>query len=203
LARGRTRSFDREEALSTAIRIFAAKGYAATRVAELCAAMGIASPSFYAAFTSKETLYEEAIERVAHDKVEAIFSALEPARDTREGVQDVLLRTVDEGSKPLGPPGCLVTLSFVDDEESPRLGALGRDKRRLGYEVFLDWLKLGREKGDVPVGASIEAMARMIATFQQGIAIQTRDGIAPDLLKPAILALMSGWPWFHGDAAAA
>jgi AcrR family transcriptional regulator len=163
--------------------------------------MGIASPSFYAAFTSKEALYEEAIERVAADKVEAIFSALEPLRPTREGVQDVLLRTVDEGSKPLGPPGCLVTLSFVDDDESPRLGALGRNKRRLGYEVFLDWLKLGLEKGDVPAGASIEAMARMITTFQQGIAIQTRDGVAQELLKPAIGALMSGWPWFPVDPA--
>jgi AcrR family transcriptional regulator len=195
LARGRTRSFDRDQALTVAVRLFADKGYAATRVAELCQAMGINSPSFYAAFTGKEALYEEAVERVAADKECAIFSALDPARPTRDGIEDVLLRTIDQGATPVGPPGCLVTLSFVSEDDSPALSALGREKRRVAYDVIRDWIADGVGKGDLAPDTPVEALARMVATFQQGIAVQTRDGVPAETLRPAVLALMAGWPW--------
>lgn len=195
LARGRTRSFDRDQALSAAVRLFAGKGYASTRVAELCEVMGINSPSFYAAFTSKQVLYEEAIERVAADKEEAIFSALEPARSTRDGVEDVLLRTIEQGLRLDMPPGCLVTLSFVSEDDSATLNALGREKRSLGYQVIRDWVARGVEKGDLMPGTPVEPLARLVATFQQGIAVQTRDGVPAAVLRSAVLALMAGWPW--------
>jgi AcrR family transcriptional regulator len=195
LPSGRTRSFDRAIALRVAVRMFAERGYAATRIADLCNAMGIATPSFYAAFTSKEAVYEEAIELVASDKVEAIFSAFDTARTTRAGIEEILLRTIEEGSRPDGPAGCLVTLSFVGDEDSPTLGALGRQKRSMAYEAIRSWLEEGVARGHLPPEADAEAIARMIAMFQQGVAVQSRDGVPRGVLEAAVLALMAGWPW--------
>ena len=63
--RGRPRAFDREAALAQATRLFWLKGYEATSIADLTEAMGIGSPSLYAAFGSKEALYAEALRHYA------------------------------------------------------------------------------------------------------------------------------------------
>ena len=59
--RGRPRSFDSKEALAAAQAAFARKGYSATTLDDLSAAMGINRPSLYAAFSDKETLYQKAL----------------------------------------------------------------------------------------------------------------------------------------------
>jgi AcrR family transcriptional regulator len=59
---GRPRGFDRDAALEAAMFLFWRKGFAATSMSDLCDAMGISSPSLYAAFGSKEALYLEAVE---------------------------------------------------------------------------------------------------------------------------------------------
>ena len=60
-SKGRPRSFDRNQALMTALRIFWKLGYEPASVAVLCKAMGVKPPSFYAAFKSKEALFLEAV----------------------------------------------------------------------------------------------------------------------------------------------
>lgn len=62
MSRGRPREFDRTEALNKAMLLFWRKGYTATSMSDLYEAMGIKSPSLYAAFGSKENLYDEVLQ---------------------------------------------------------------------------------------------------------------------------------------------
>ena len=50
MPRGRPRTFDRGEALDTALNLFWRHGYEGTSVAMLAVAIGINVPSLYAAF---------------------------------------------------------------------------------------------------------------------------------------------------------
>ena len=60
--RGRPRSFDLAAALRRAMEVFWARGYDGASMTDLTAAMGINSPSLYAAFGCKEALFREALE---------------------------------------------------------------------------------------------------------------------------------------------
>src|SRR3954449_12276579 len=88
--RGRPRSFDLDQAIDTAIKLFHARGYDAVGVAELGEALGIKPPSFYAAFGSKAGLLKCALERYG-DSEANIF-----ARAYAEGgsVVEVIDRTL-------------------------------------------------------------------------------------------------------------
>ena len=58
--KGRPRTFDREEALQKALRIFWELGYEPASVAAICKAIGINPPSFYAAFGSIDVVIPNA-----------------------------------------------------------------------------------------------------------------------------------------------
>lgn len=58
----RPREFDRDAALEKALRVFWAKGFAATSTDDLRVAMGIGRQSLYGAFGDKRTLYLEALD---------------------------------------------------------------------------------------------------------------------------------------------
>jgi AcrR family transcriptional regulator len=57
------RTFDRDQAVEIAMRLFRRHGYEGVSVADLTAAIGIAPPSMYAAFGNKAGLYREALDR--------------------------------------------------------------------------------------------------------------------------------------------
>lgn len=57
--------FDRPKAVNRALALFWRKGYQATSLADLLAAMGISRSSFYAAFTDKRTLFVECLDLFA------------------------------------------------------------------------------------------------------------------------------------------
>src|ERR1051325_2440885 len=106
--RGRPRSFDRDQAIDTAIKLFHARGYDAVGVAELGEALGIKPPSFYAAFGSKIGLLERALER--YGRTDA--NVFETARAKGGGVAKVMERTLANAASIYperdGVAGCLV-----------------------------------------------------------------------------------------------
>ena len=59
---GRHRSFDKNNTLEKAMRVFWQNGYPGTSLTDLTTAMGINKSSLYAAFGNKEKLFNQAIE---------------------------------------------------------------------------------------------------------------------------------------------
>ena len=83
--RGRPRHFDLEQALNTGEALFHAKGYDAVGLAELTEAIGIKSPSFYAAFGSKAAYFRRILARY-----EAVVSPLDMIADDQRTVEECL-----------------------------------------------------------------------------------------------------------------
>src|SRR3979411_1663755 len=73
---GRPRGFDRDAALEAAMFLFWRKGFEAASMNDLCDAMGVRSPSLYAAFGSKEALYLEAVEHYVRTQGPTVYARL-------------------------------------------------------------------------------------------------------------------------------
>jgi AcrR family transcriptional regulator len=192
---GRPREFDRDAALEAAMFMFWRKGFAATSMNDLCDAMGVRSPSLYAAFGSKEALYLEAIEQYVRTQGRAVWDKLGQEATARAGIANLLIAGAESLPKSrVTPAGCMAMLAAVDDEwpaaiarvvKRVRLEALGALRSRLEDAVA---------KGELPASTDIEGLSRLYLGVFQGMAIQARDGATQAELKGAAAAAMAVWP---------
>jgi len=191
---GRPRSFCTDTVLDRALTVFWRHGYEGASIAELTAAMGINTPSLYAAFGSKEGLFRAVLERYDAkrksfmDRVLAGTSAKSVARLFLEGVAEFACDT-----KGRDPPGCFSVqsgLSCTDQDIPNALAKYRAHKERLLRERF----ERARKEGDLPRSAEPLALARYLMAVANGMCVQASAGSSTkELLATAKLAL-AAWP---------
>lgn len=194
-APGRPRSFDRDEALCAALRVFRERGYEGTSIADLQAALGgLAPPSIYGAFGSKEALFKEAVALYTTRTRARVSRALEGAPSTKAAVEGMLRCAVLGTTEPDEPRGCLLVQGALTC--SPASGSVQEflhDQRLEGHRALTKRLKAGVAAGDVPAGADIGALASFYATVIHGISIQAKDGASRASLMAAVDCAMAAW----------
>jgi AcrR family transcriptional regulator len=194
-ARGRPRAFDREAALAQAMRLFWAKGFDATSIADLTDAMGIGSPSLYAAFGSKEGLYVEALRHYGENYDATVWGRFRAAATARDAIMAYLFDSAAALTGGCGdmPLGCMVTLSTVACETQSNLAALMRSSRAVALERLEARLTQGIDAGELPAALDLHALARFVQTLQSGMSILARDGASRDDMEAAARIAMLGW----------
>lgn len=192
--RGRPRAFDRTAALEAAMRVFWQKGFTAASMNELCEAMGIASPSLYAAFGSKEQLYAEAIRHYGEMGVPQLCGALESAATAKQGIEAFLRVSARSLACPERPLGCMVVLSSVASEGITGLAEMVLEARKRSLSLLEARLQRGIKEGDLPKKTKVKALARFFVTVQQGMSIQARDGVSSKELDAVATTAMQAWP---------
>src|SRR6202035_2018492 len=111
---GRPRSFCTDTALDRAMTVFWRQGYEGASLADLTEAMGINSPSLYAAFGSKEGLFRAVLERYdgrGKGFMEKVLAAPDAQTVAREYLAGVARFAADTSG--LNPPGCLLLQSVL------------------------------------------------------------------------------------------
>lgn len=193
--RGRPRAFDRDAALAKAALVFWLKGYEATSMSDLTEAMGIGSPSLYAAFGSKEALYAEALQHYCDSYKALGWSDFSQAATARAAVQSWLMTSAAflTGSLSDTPTGCMVTLSAVGSEGYPALGELVRNFRNSPFMRVKARIEQGIAEGELPESLDAHSLARFVQTVQSGMSILARDEVGRDELEAVAHAAMLGW----------
>jgi AcrR family transcriptional regulator len=193
--RGRPRAFDREAALAKATRLFWEKGFEATSITDLTEAMGIGSPSLYAAFGSKEALYAEALTYYNETNEALIWAGFRAARTAREAVKALLMDSaaVLTGSVVDIPLGCMVSLSSVGSEGHAELGELVRTARAVTLDLLKRRLTQAVSSGEIPASTDIHGLGRFVQTVQNGMSILARDGASRSELESVAEVSMLGW----------
>lgn len=175
VARGRPRSFDPEEAVDRAVKLFHCRGYDAVGVAELGAEFGIKPPSFYAAFGSKAGLFQRALERYTASKANVFGNALAEGGSVLEVIERTLLEAARIYTERDGAAGCLVidgTRNSIDPEARALAAAL-KEASRASIRDFI--------ATEFPARA--EELTSLVTIALAGMSSAARDGAKASTLK--------------------
>jgi AcrR family transcriptional regulator len=192
---GRPRGFDRDAALEAAMFLFWRKGFAATSMNDLCDAMGVSSPSLYAAFGSKEALYLEAVEHYVRTQGPPVWDKLAEGATARAGIENLLIAWTESLPKSRATPaGCMAMLAAVSDEWPTAIVRVVRKVRLEMLGMLRSRLETAVAKGELPASTDIDGLSRFYLSVFQGMAIQARDGASRAELRAVAAAAMAVWP---------
>ena len=192
---GRPRSFDPEAAVETAMTLFHERGYDGVGVAELCAAVGVKPPSLYAAFGSKEGLFERALELYLATGGRFVAEALAVDAGLAETLRGLLLRAAEVYGAEDGPPGCLVmdaTRNCTDPKARDLTAALKRRSRQRLRD------RIARARPDLAA-----ELADHVVVALYGLSAAARDGMSRKALRGVAEGLAAGITRRIEDAGAA
>ncbi|XYH93228.1 TetR/AcrR family transcriptional regulator [Sorangium sp. So ce1128] len=193
--RGRPRCFDQAAALERAMLLFWDRGYEATSLDELSAAMGISPSSLYANFGGKEQLFRAAVDRYLARGGGHMDRILAEEPTARGAVQRMIETAADEFTRPDQPSGCMIALAGTQCSPGARpLQDLMRGHREAWHASLQARIQRAIEDGELASDTDAAALATFYVTVLLGMSVQARDGASPESLRAAVEAAMRAWP---------
>jgi TetR/AcrR family transcriptional regulator, transcriptional repressor for nem operon len=164
--------FDRPKAVNRALALFWRKGYQATSLADLLAAMDISRSSFYAAFTDKRSLFIECLDLFSARTLEMLHQAraeMPPVDALRSFFERNFVGAHGAGAV-RGHWGCMLVntvleMAGVDDDLAARASHHLGEMQRI-FQACL------QDAGAEPVRA--EELAAMLMLLNEGIRVSSR-----------------------------
>lgn len=198
---GRHREFEVEKALDSAMKVFWQKGYEGASISDLTEAMGINSPSLYAAFGSKEGLFTAVLNHYDATR-SGLLSQILDAPTAREVASRFLCGVADFATDKHHPPGCLLVQAGLSCSETdiPRQIARHRAAAELALRERFECAKRG---GDLPRSADPPALARYLLAVGNGICVQAASGTKREELRKIAEMALAGFPEGHQPRKAA
>ncbi|MGW2618173.1 TetR/AcrR family transcriptional regulator [Streptomyces sp. NPDC001500] len=183
----RTKEFDPDAALQSALELFWRRGYEATSLTDLVEHLGVGRASLYATFGSKHALYLKALDRYAETRDAALLAELSRPGPALPAVRAVVRRFAAEAASPdVRLNGCLVTNTAA--ELAPHDPAAAR-RVELSWEhvetLLHSALVRARAQGELPEERDPRALARMLLVLLQGVRIVGKASDDPARLRDA------------------
>lgn len=188
---GRPREFDRDSALEKARDAFWTRGYEGVSMADLVKTLGLASARIYAAFGSKEKLFQEAI--ALYDEGEGGFAtrALAEEPTAARAIERSLREAVETYTRKGRPHGCMVVSAATNcAAENDQVRALLADYRSRRTASLVERLKRAVENGELATLTDPQALGDYYATVLHGLSVQARDGVSRKRLMATIPTVM-------------
>ncbi len=194
---GRPRTFDREQAVEQAMHLFWQHGYDATSLAQLKAGLGggISAPSFYAAFGSKEALFDECVQRYLATYAQVTECLWDETLPPRQAVETALRQSARMQCEDGHPKGCMVALGVMSapSPENARVADALTASRLRTRAGIVACVERAIALGQLPQQTQPAVMATVFDSFLQGVSILARDNVPPAAIDAAISQLLLTW----------
>ena len=194
MPRGRPREFDADKALDAALLLFWRHGYEGTSMSALTRAMGINTPSLYAAFGNKERLFRKVLDRYIERPASYLPHALEHP-SARRAVENLFQGAINMVLRKGRPDGCLLVQGAL--ASGPMTDTVRKElaRRRAGAEAAV-CRRLCRaiEEGELPREVNAAKLAKYIVTVLWGLSVQAAGGATREELESVASFAMRAWP---------
>lgn len=194
---GRPRTFDRDKAVEQAMYIFWQHGYESTSLNQLKASIanGISAPSFYAAFGSKEALFQECAQRYVSTYAQVTECLWDTQLAPREAIETALRNSAKMQCERGHPKGCMVGLGVMSAPSEGHAAVTepltrSRARTRAGITACI---QRGIDSGELRTNTDVRALATVFDAFLLGLSTLARDGIRPAVMDISITQIMSVW----------
>ena len=147
----------RDEIMSTALRVFARKGYAATRLVDVAEEMGVTRGAIYGHFNSKKDLFLEVVQQsqdpiyaLLREMQESVFEDLSPLRAIRRMMLGWCRLLREDPAHRAGFELVLTKTTFIDELEE-----LYEREKKLTRDVIRGVARMvehGQALGEFPEG---------------------------------------------------
>jgi AcrR family transcriptional regulator len=203
---GRPRAFDRDDAVDQAMQLFWQHGYDSTSLALLKAQLGggISAPSFYAAFGSKEALFDECVQRYLTTFAQVTECLWDETLPPRQAIETALRQSARMQCDDGHPKGCMVTLGVMSapsPENARVVEALTHSRARTRAGIVA-CIERGVSEGLLADDTNAAAMATVFDSFLQGISILARDDTSIESIDAAITQVLRTWDLARATAPA-
>ena len=195
-SRGRPATFDRDAALNAAVTLFWRHGYDGASVSMLSKAMGVTAPTLYAAFGSKEALYQEALAQYQRRQAQDNAASQKGASTLYERVSATLRSSAATFAASQGTRGCMVLIGSLQSSPDAHAAAeVMSAARRNTLAKFVAAFEDAKTRGEVASTTDSAAMARYYLSVIQGMAVQATDGASATELNRVVDLALASWPW--------
>ncbi|MEU0737993.1 TetR/AcrR family transcriptional regulator [Streptomyces sp. NPDC006134] len=183
----RTKEFDPDAALQSALELFWRRGYEATSMSDLVEHLGIGRASLYATFGNKRELYLKALERYQQTHGPQVLRELSQPGPALPAVRRAVRRFAAEAAaEPSRTSGCFVTNTA--SELAPHDPAVARRVQQSwdSVETLLhSALVRAQAQGELPEDRDPLALARMLLVLMQGLRVVGKASADPARVRDA------------------
>lgn len=183
----RTKEFDPDAALQSALELFWRRGYEATSMADLVEHLGIGRASLYATFGNKHDLYLKALERYEESGLSVIVRELSQPGPALPAVRAVVRRYAAEAAdERLRLNGCLITNTAAELAPHDPAAARRVERNWDHLETLLrSALVRAQSQGELPAGRDPLALARTLLVLMQGLRVVGKASADPARVRDA------------------
>ncbi|MDX3754216.1 MULTISPECIES: helix-turn-helix domain-containing protein [Streptomyces] len=183
----RTKEFDPDAALRSALELFWRRGYEATSMTDLVEHLGVGRASIYATFGNKHELYLKALDRYQQARNPQLLRELSQPGPALPAVRAVVRRFATEATTERRRlSGCFVTNTAAELAPHDTAAARRVEHNWDHLETLLhSALVRAQAQGELPADRNPLALARMLLVLMQGLRVVGKASADPARVQDA------------------
>lgn len=168
----RVKLFDENVVLEKAMDLFWKQGFAATSVQNLVSHLGINRASLYDTFGDKEKLFKRTLNHYRVTHLEGLSLFFQNHSNLKEGFSKLFENAIEDAILDQDRKGCFVvniTTELIPGDKEI-LDLLENNKNDF-ENLFYNYLKKGKESGQLNTTSDLKSLATLLFTLYNGIRV--------------------------------